>query len=283
MKILVIGAGGMLGYVTYQYLSSRGHQVAGVTRTRKLPGMACLDVTDQPGTEAFLKKTPCDAIVNCAALLVKASEENKSSAVKLNALFPHYLAEYCTQHGIYLIQVSTDGVFSGTTGSYDENSPSDTASFYGKSKFLGEVYDDALTVRSGFWGPDINPNGLGLFNWFMMQKGTVSGYSKAFFNGVSSLEFAQFVNCAIEKRWTGIFHLCAAKPVSKFDFLFLQKELFRQQISVFPCESVRVDRTLKNTRDDIPYREKSFVQMMDELWVWIQGRNDFSHYFDREG
>ena len=76
MKIILIGADGMLGYVTYQYLSSQGHQVTGVTRTRKLPGMTCLDVTDQRGTEAFLKKTPCDAIVNCAALFGK-SERRK--------------------------------------------------------------------------------------------------------------------------------------------------------------------------------------------------------------
>lgn len=279
MKIILIGAGGMLGYVTYQYLSSQGHQVAGVTRTRKLPGMTCLDVTDQRGTEAFLKKTPCDAIVNCAALLVKASEENKSAAVKLNAWFPHWLAEYCARHGIYLIQVSTDGVFSGETGGYDEDAPSDADSFYGKSKFLGEVSDGALTVRSGFWGPDVNPNGLGLFNWFMRQTGPVLGYSKAIFNGVSSLEFAQFVNQAIKKRWTGIFHLCAAEPISKYDFLLLQKEIFDRQVSIYPNDSVCVNRRLNNSRADILYKEKTFAQMMEELWPWLQGRDDFSHYF----
>lgn len=269
----------MLGYVTYQYLSSQGHQVTGVTRTRKLPGMTCLDVTDQRGTEAFLKKTPCDAIVNCAALLVKASEENKSAAVKLNAWFPHWLAEYCARHGIYLIQVSTDGVFSGETGGYDEDAPSDADSFYGKSKFLGEVSDGALTVRSGFWGPDVNPNGLGLFNWFMRQTGPVLGYSKAIFNGVSSLEFAQFVNQAIKKRWTGIFHLCAAEPISKYDFLLLQKEIFDRQVSIYPNDSVCVNRRLNNSRADILYKEKTFAQMMEELWQWLQGRDDFSHYF----
>lgn len=283
MKIILIGAGGMLGYVTYQYLSSQKHCVIGITKTAKFSDMICLDVTNQEETEAFLNKTPCDAIVNCAALLVKASEENKSAAVKLNAWFPHWLAEYCARHDIYLIQVSTDGVFSGERGSYDEDAPSDADSFYGKSKFLGEVSGGALTVRSGFWGPDVNPNGFGLFNWFMRQTGPVFGYSKAVFNGVSSLEFAQFVNQAIQKPQTGIFHLRAAEPITKYDFLLLQKEMFDRQVSICPNGSVYIDRTLNNSRADILYKEKTFAQMMGELWQWLQGRDDFSHYFGGEG
>lgn len=283
MKILVIGAGGMLGYVTYQYLSSQNHQVIGITRTKKFPDMHCLDVTNKSMTDLFLAEHPCNAIINCAALLVKASEVHRSSAVALNTWFPHYLSEYCIQNGIYLVQVSTDGVFSGTKGGYDERSPSDTASFYGKSKFLGEVYDNALTVRSGLWGPDVNINGSGLFHWLMQQKNEVSGYSKALFNGVSNLEFAKFVSKAVQERWTGLFHLCAADPISKYDFLRRQNEVFCRQVAVHCNESVCVDRTLRNTRTDIPYAEKTFVQMMTELKVWLQGRGDFSYYFDGEG
>ena len=279
MKILVIGAGGMLGYTTFQYLREQGQSVTGITKTKKIEGLICLDATDENAIARFLDENAFDAIINCAALLVGPSEQQKSAAVKLNAWLPHYLAEYCQRRRIYFVQVSTDGVFSGMKGSCDEHSACDAATFYGKSKLLGEVYADALTVRSAFWGPDINLTGSGLFHWFMQQKGAVSGYSRAFFNGVSSLEFARFVSRAVQERWTGLYHLCAADSISKYDFLQLQKAVFSKSTEIHKNESVCIDRTLKNTRNDIPYTMVSFEQMMMELKEWLQSRELFLHYF----
>lgn len=279
---MVVGAGGMLGYVTLQYLREQGHSVIGLTKTKEIDDLIRLDVTDEVAIKGFLSTDSFDAVVNCAAMLVEASERRKSEAVKLNTWFPHYLSEYCQRNGSYLIQVSTDGVFSGTEGSYDEHSPCDAMSFYGKSKFLGEIYVDALTVRSGFWGADVNPNGNGLFHWFMQQKSAVSGYSSALFNGVSNLEFARFVTKAIQRRWTGIYHMCAADSISKYDFLCLQNTIFSRNITIHKNESVIIDRTLKNTRNDISYKEVPFAQMMKDLQTWIQRRGRFAHYFGRE-
>ncbi len=283
MKILIIGAGGMLGYVTFQYLQELGHSVTGITKSKKIEGLCQLDATDEKLISLFLQQDHFDAIINCAAMLVHASEINKCAAIRLNAWLPHFLAEYCEKSDTYFVQVSTDGVFSGMRGNYDEHSFSDVSSFYGKSKFLGEVYTNALTVRSGFWGADANVNGTGLFHWFMRQENSVPGYSKAFFNGVSNLEFARFVNKAIQEHWTGLYHLCAADVISKYDFLCLQKAVFSKNIDVYQNESVFVDRTLKNTRDDISYTQITFEQMMRELREWAQGREDFSHYFKSEG
>lgn len=282
MRILIIGAGGMLGYTTFQYLRGQEHSVTGITKTKKLEGMICLDATDESAIARFLEKNDFDAIINCAALLVSASEQQKSTAVKLNAWLPHYLAEHCLRNHTYLVQVSTDGVFSGTTGNYDEHSTCDATTFYGKSKLLGEVYADALTVRSAFWGPDINLTGGGLFHWFMQQKGAVSGYSRALFNGVSNLEFARFVSKAVQERWTGLYHLCSADSVSKYDFLQLQKRVFSKSVDVHKNESIRVNRTLRSIRQDIPYTAISLAQMMVELREWLQDREDFSHYFRGE-
>lgn len=280
MNILVIGAGGMLGYTTFQYLREQGHSVTGMTRTKKIEGMICLDATDENAIFRFLEENTFDVIINCAALLIGASEQQKSAAVKLNTWLPHYLAEYCQRSHIYFVQVSTDGVFSGARGDYDEDSACDAATFYGKSKLLGEVYVNALTIRSGFWGPDINLNGSGLFHWLMQQKGAVSGYSRAIFNGVSNLEFARFVSRALQEHWTGLYHLCAADSISKYDFLQLQKTVFSRSIDIHKNESVCINRTLRNTRSDIPYKAASFGQMMMELREWMQDREGFSHYFN---
>ena len=269
MTVLVIGSGGMLGYTTYQYLRRQGHQVTGITRTKRYSGMIRMDVTEEAVIAAFLEETPFDAIINCAALLMKPCEERKTDAVKLNAWFPHFLEKFCRATQTYLVQVSTDAVFSGKTGGYQENSPCDPDSFYGKSKLLGEVSENnALTVRSAFWGPDINSDGAGLFQWFMRQDGPVKGYTRALFNGVSNLEFAKFADTAIQNRWTGIYHLCAADVSSKYQFLQIQKHTFQKETEITPADSVVLDRSLLCTRRDVRYPQRTFEEMMFELREW---------------
>lgn len=269
MKILVIGSGGMLGYAAALYLRGQGHQVTGLTRTKSLPGTLRMDATDEPAMDRLLNQELFDAVINCAALLVKPSAERKAEAVKLNAWLPHFLDGYCRRSGAHLIQVSTDAVFSGARGGYREDAPSDADTFYGQSKFLGEVSNDhALTVRSGFWGVDINPEGTGLLQWFLRCSGPVCGYTKALFNGVSNLEFARFADAALQNRWTGVYHLCAADLLSKYEFLRLANRVFARGTDVREAAGVSIDRSLQCGRRDIPYRQKTFEQMMVELKVW---------------
>ena len=266
MKVLIIGSGGMLGYVTFRYLEDQGYQVLGLTRTKALPGMLLMDATDESAMRHFLREESFDAIVNCAALLLRASEERKCEAVRLNAWLPHFLEEYCAQFQTYLIQVSTDAVFSGLRGGYQEDDPADADSFYGKSKLLGEVNSKyALTVRSEFWGLDINPEGSGLLQWFLRQENCVFGYARAVFNGVSNLEFARFADRALQNRWTGVYHLCAKGALSKYDFLRLAGRTFSKSTMVVRDERVHIDRSLRTLRADIPYRQKTFQQMMGEM------------------
>ena len=277
MNVLVIGSGGMLGQVVFRYLKNQGYQVSGITRTKAFPGMFRLDATDEKSLGQFLERRPVDAIINCAALLLKPREERKSEAVRLNAGLPHFLDAYCRRDGAYLIQVSTDAVFSGLRGGYQESDRSDADTFYGRSKFLGEVSDrQALTVRSGFWGVDMNSEGSGLLQWFLRQKDSVSGYAKAVFNGVSNLEFARFADCALQNRWTGVYHLCAAKPISKYEFLLLANRVFSKGVDIVETKDFSIDRSLQCTRTDIPYQQKTFEQMMKELSEWQSAnRNDF--------
>lgn len=274
IKVLVIGSSGMLGYAAFRYLQDQGYQVIGITKTKSLPNMLRMDAADERVIGAFLEHESFDVIINCAALLMKPSEERKCEAIKLNSWLPNYLSAYCNENRRYLIQVSTDAVFSGLGGYYQEDSPSDADTFYGKSKRLGEICTDwALTVRSGFWGIDVNPNGAGLLQWFLRQSGRVSGYGKAFFNGISNLEFARFVDAAIQNRWTGIYHLCAEEAISKYEFLSLAKRVFSREVEIVWNETVQIDRTLKSTRTDIPYRPKTFEKMLEDLKQWreIQG------------
>ena len=88
------------------------------------------------------------------------------------------------------------------------------------------------------------------------------------FNGVSNLEFARFADAALQNRWTGLYHLCAAESVSKYAFLCHAKRVFSRETEVVQFDNPPIDRTLYCTRADVAYQQKPFVQMLEELNEW---------------
>src|SRR5699024_5151046 len=133
-----------------------------------------------------------DAIINAVGILNKDAEENKSHAVLLNSYLPHYISNLTKDMNTKVIHMSTDCVFSGKVGSYKEDSLRDGQTFYDRSKALGELENDKdLTFRNSIIGPDMNKNGIGLFNWFMKQNGYIKGFNKAIWTGVTTLTLAK--------------------------------------------------------------------------------------------
>ena len=94
---------------------------------------------DTESLEAALERTSPDVAVNCVGI-VKQSDEAGDAArmIEVNSLFPHRLARVCEGRGVRLIHVSTDCVFSGRRGGYDESELPDPADLYGRSKLAGE-------------------------------------------------------------------------------------------------------------------------------------------------
>ena len=85
--------------------------------------------------------------------------------------------------------MSTDCVFSGKSAPYSEDSARDGVTFYDRTKALGEMNDNKnLIFRNSIIGPDMKKNGIGLFNWFMKQKGTINGFTGAIWTGVNISE-----------------------------------------------------------------------------------------------
>ena len=169
MKVLVLGANGMIGHVMFRVLSQ--HQdwvVFGTERTRTasqadsttpsknlLTGidLTCVDTL----TKLFVKVAP-DVVVNCAGLTKHLPDSSDAlKAIPINSILPHRLADLCLLSNARLIHVSTDCVFSGEKGNYLETDRPDAIDVYGKSKELGEVKDrDAITLRTSTIGHELN-------------------------------------------------------------------------------------------------------------------------------
>lgn len=145
-RVLITGANGLLGQALVRRLSqSHEYDVLATARDEnpRFEGGSCgyvpLDVT-QPDdvADVFQDFTP-NVVVNCAAMSdVAACDENRSEAWAVNARAVKTLAKQCRSTGARLVQVSSDFVFNGKRGPYDENARPDPLNYYGRTKLAGE-------------------------------------------------------------------------------------------------------------------------------------------------
>ena len=135
MNILITGCNGQLGN-EMQLLEKENTQ-----HTYFNTDVQELDITDQQAIEQFVAENKIDGIVNCAAYTaVDKAEDNKELAAKLNAVAPAYLAAAVEKRGGWMIQISTDYVFDGTSHTpYTEDEPTCPNSVYGRTKLDGET------------------------------------------------------------------------------------------------------------------------------------------------
>lgn len=261
MKVLVLGKNGMLGHIVYEYLEKQGYDIVGTTRSEY--------DAEKDDIKPIIEKIKPNVVINCIGILNKACEENKPLAIKINSYLPHYLDKLSEEYGYYLIHISTDCVFDGIKGNYDEKSYPNAISFYGRTKALGEVINDRnVTLRTSIVGYDNNPNGIGLFQWFMKQQGEVQGYRRVMWTGVTTIELAKQIKVAIENHLTGLQHVVNNNVVSKENLLKLIKKYFKKNIEIKPNYMIRSDKTLRRTELSYNFDIPSYEDMIKEMSEW---------------
>lgn len=283
MNILVLGAGGMAGHVTTIYLKEKGHNVVGFSKT---PLSYCQNIIGNALNKDDLKNAinlySFDAVINCIGLLNKEVDKNISDAIYLNSYLPNFLSESLKNKKTKLIHLSTDCVFSGNSGYYSENSFRDSDTLYGRTKALGEINDEKnLTIRTSIIGPDRKKNGIGLLNWFLNQNNTVEGFTSAIWTGVSTITLAQAFEMALEQNICGIYHLVNNETISKFELLKLFNLYLRKTpINILPNESIDVDKSLLNNRNDFHFTVPAYEKMIQDTKMWILDHKElYPHYF----
>jgi len=259
--MLVLGGEGMLGHAIFCGLRSQFHGVRCTIRGNltasplatddRIEGCVFqgVDATDLRAIERLILDTRPAAIVNCIGI-VKPRNGDYHNKMQVNALLPRSLARVCMSSETRLIHFSTDGVFSGKRGFYAESDVPDPPDTYGHSKYLGEVSGEGiLTVRASFVG--LGPKGgRGLLRWLLGQGGgTVRGYSRAFFFGISCERMAELVGLILGKHpcMSGIYHV-AGPRTSKRDVLICLAEAFGVKVRILDDTSVQYDRSLIDSR-----------------------------------
>jgi len=282
MKVLIIGATGMAGHMISLYFIKAGHEVAALSRKKfSYCKNIIADITDFSILRGIIEAGEYDAVINAAGILNQEAEINKPVAVLINSYLPHFLSGITENMKTKVIHLSTDCIFSGKTGGYKENSFPDGTGFYAGSKALGELNDEKnLTFRTSIIGPDPDVDGIGLFNWFMKQEGTVNGYTKVIWTGVTTLTLAKATEKALTENITGLYHLVNNCPISKYGLLKLfNKHVRNGQLKIIPFDTENVDKSLVNTRTDFSFSVPDYESMIIEMKEWILNNKElYPHY-----
>jgi dTDP-4-dehydrorhamnose reductase len=133
MRLLLTGAGGMLGHDLRDAAARAGHDVIPLARAE-------LDIRDAAAVRAAIGAARPDAVVNCAAWTdVDGAEADEAGATALNGDAAGHVAAAAAAADAFVVQLSTDYVFDGTaTEPYTESAPTAPQSAYGRSKLAGE-------------------------------------------------------------------------------------------------------------------------------------------------
>ena len=277
MKILVLGAFGMAGHTVALYFKEQGYEVHAFAR-RPFPYCMWIqgDAFDIENLKTIVTTGRYDVVINCIGLLNQFAESAPEKAIYINSYLPHLIVSWLEDTSTRFIQMSTDCVFAGNTGPYDEESFPDGKSYYDRTKALGEVNDDKnLTFRNSIIGPDINENGIGLFHWFMQQNGSINGFTKAIWTGVTTLTLAKAMECAIRTDLSGLYNLVNNDSINKYDLLCLFNQYFRNnELTIKQSDKLVLDKTLLCKRTDFDFVVPSYEQMIIEMKEWVNNHKE---------
>ncbi|WP_454861346.1 dTDP-4-dehydrorhamnose reductase family protein [Peribacillus frigoritolerans] len=278
MKILILGGKGMAGHVITAFFQQKSeYQVYYTSRDPHDNNGIYLDVRNSAKLEKIIETIRPDITINCIGILNDHATDNTKLAFQINSLLPYQLAKFSEHYQGKLIHISTDCVFSGTKGDYTENDIPDGTSIYAQSKQLGEIISDKhLTIRTSIIGPELKEDGIGLFLWFMKQKGKIKGYKNVWWNGITTLELAKAVETMIKQNITGLYHLGLDKKISKFMLLKTIQEVFeKMDVEIIPDSCIVQDRTILSKRTDFKYKLPTYQEMLLELKDWIGNRDGY--------
>lgn len=280
-KVLILGASGMLGHMLLDVMSQREDLIVRGTIRRydsltesffkKHNYNLFLNISaDNIDSIKFIVKDfKPDIIINAIGIIKQIKEaSNAINSISVNSLFPHILcdmfSEFCR-----IIHISTDCVFDGEVGDYNEDDNPTPTDLYGRSKLLGELttYKNCVTLRTSIIGHELKTK-FGLLEWFINQEGkSVKGFSGAIFSGFPVLELEKIIHDhVIPNDLKGLFHV-SAYPINKFDLLNIIKSEYGLDIQIDKDTSFVINRSLNSDKfmNITGYKRSSWKDMIKDM------------------
>lgn len=226
MRILVIGASGQVGRRLMKILQARGHEVTGTYYTNSIRGLVHLATENEIEARNVLKKARPEVVfVPGGVTAVDWCEQNPELARQRNDL-SHIVTD------ARLVYFSTDYVFDGRAGPYNENSQPAPINYYGQTKLAAErqalSVKDSLVIRTA----NVYSFDAGGKNFFMQVynglKGgkQMSAFSDQKFTPTYAHDLAEFACNCLESKYSGIVHAAGPDFITRVEFMHSVAEFF---------------------------------------------------------
>ena len=239
MKILILGADGMIGHIMAQslshfdlYLNSRSNSNY-LKEYFQNSSLSNFDFLNQ-NIEDLLEKTSPNYIINAVGITIRRGASDNYQTNFLNSQLPKKIDFWCKENKKKQIHFSTDCVFSGDKGNYNDLDLPDAKDDYGKSKGEGEINSNStLTIRASMIGREIY-NKTELLEWVISNKNKkIKGFDNVIYSGVTTLWMSTIVNEIIKNYpdLYGIYNI-SSPPISKYDLIAKINIYFKLNIEI---------------------------------------------------
>jgi dTDP-4-dehydrorhamnose reductase len=229
MRILVLGASGMLGSNIFVNLSSNAsNKVLGTSSLKtSIPGL----IPFEPNAEQLAKlceENNIELVINCIAIAnIEKCEIRPEAAWILNADFPRLVAEYCHAQSIPFIHISTDHFYSELGSVRNEMCKMVPLNQYGFTKLAAEKMvmnsnPNSMILRVSFLGKNLVSLKDSSLLSFMLNKlssgQSIVGFEDVYFNPVSAKYISDLIQDLVRTQYKGILHVAGEERMSKFEF-----------------------------------------------------------------
>ena len=270
-RILVTGGSGMLG--ANLLLECRNKFELHSVQLRHRLGFAfcrhkIFDLAEKEKTLGVISEIKPHVVVHTAALTnVDYCETHQDEALRANFVASENVAEACSATGAKMVYVSTDSVFDGKKGNYNEKSKTNPLNFYAKTKLFGEKVvteknSNTTVVRTNMFGWNmLEKNSLSEWIYFGLKKGEkLNLFTDVFFTPLIVNNLGRVIAELIEKDFSGTVNLASPEKVSKFEFGIYIAEAFgleREKICAASIDNmVLAAKRPKDTSLDISKAKK---------------------------
>jgi len=252
------------------------YEVLGLSRHAQADqNTAAVDITQkQQAIESILNFGP-DVVVHAAAETnVDRCESERDLAEKVNVTGTANVAESCAKTGAKLILISTDYVFDGVRGNYEETDEPNPVNFYGLTKLkaehaVGAALTNSLIVRTAVlygW----HPTKTNFATWTLKalrEQETVRVPTDHINSPTFAGNLAEAIRVAIERDSGGILHMAGSERISRFDFALRIARIFDlEQSRLVPARMQDLNWIARRPRDSSLNVEKAQRELGIQLF-----------------
>jgi len=239
MNILITGGSGLLGSKIATIALQRGFETHSCYyKHDAFYGIPLeLDITNKNAVQKAFEKIEPEVVIHAAALTnVDKCEEDVDLARKVNIDGTRNIVESSRCHNSFLVHVSTDYVFSGEQGMYEETDKPNPINHYGLTKLEAEKtvtasnIDWCIARPSVIYGSTPAAGKMNFILWILnklRKKEPIKIITEQWVSPTLNTSLAEMILEIIEMKLTGIYHLAGATPISRYELATLVAETFQ--------------------------------------------------------